>query len=227
MGILDKRDALADLASRDRVVLELGCGDRKRDPSWIGVDRLDGDGVDIVGDVREVMERLPDGSVDEVHSFHVLEHVEDVVGLVRELGRVLKVGGTAEIVVPHFSNPYFYSDLTHRSFFGLYSFSYLAKDRVFSRKVPRYVDTVDFELVRVDLVFKSSPPFYLRHALKKGFGLLFNATRYTKELYEELFCSLIPCYEVRFLLRRMQSPRNRGPLADRPRRFENHVPRRS
>ena len=202
MGILDKHGILDDLGSRDAVVLELGCGDRKRDSSWIGIDSLDREGVDVVGDVREALSRMPDGSVDEVHSFHFLEHVTDVAGLVGELARVLRAGGLAEIVVPHFSNPHFYSDPTHRSFFGLYSFSYFAEDRILTRKVPRYADAAEFELVQVDLVFKSAPPFYVRHALKKTAGFLFNASRYTKELYEEFFCYWIPCYEIRFLLRR-------------------------
>lgn len=202
MGVLDKHGALGEIGSRDRVVLELGCGERKREPGWIGIDSRDHDGVDIVGDVHDVLRRVPDHSVDEVHSFHFLEHVPDIAELVGEVGRVLKPGGVLEIVVPHFSNPHFYSDPTHRSFFGLYSFSYLAEDRVLTRKVPRYSDAGSFELDRVDLVFKSSPPFYLRHVLKKILGIVFNATRYTKELYEECFCYLIPCYELRFLLRR-------------------------
>jgi hypothetical protein len=68
--------------------------------------------------------------------------------------------------------------------------------------VPRYVDKVDFEVTDVELGFKSSPPFYFRHAIKKAIGFFFNLTRYTRELYEENFCYLFPCYEIRFLLRR-------------------------
>lgn len=202
MGIVDKQGLLDDVAALERVILELGCGDRKRDENWIGIDRVDRAGVDIVGDVVEVLGRLPDHSVDEVHTFHFLEHVSDVPGLLRELARVMKRGAIAEIVVPHFSSPHFYSDPTHQSFFGLYSFSYLADDRLLVRRVPRYVEAVDFELCRVDLVFKSSRPFFARHALKKIIGFFVNVSRYTKELYEECFCYLFPCYELRFLLTR-------------------------
>jgi SAM-dependent methyltransferase len=202
MTILDKRGILDGLASREVVILELGCGDRKRDESWVGIDALDRPGVDIVGDVYEILGVIGDASVDEVHTFHFLEHLSGLSELLAELGRVLKPAGVLEIVVPHFSNPYYYSDYTHRKFFGLYSLSYLAEDRVLRRRVPRYVDEVDFELTRVDLVFKSSPPFYGRHVIKKIVGFFFNLTRYTRELYEENFCHLFPCYEIRFLLRR-------------------------
>jgi predicted SAM-dependent methyltransferase len=204
MDIIDKHRILDDLSSRQKVILELGCGNRKRDPSWIGIDTLDYDCVDIVGDVYGVLSRIPDGSIDEVHSFHFLEHLVDLDKILEELGRVIKEDGQAEIVVPHFSNPYYYSDYTHKRTFGLYSFSYLADDKIFRRGVPKYSKAIYFELYQVDLLFKSTPPFYARHAFKKLVGILFNSNRYMKELYEEFFCYLIPCYEIRFLLQRKQ-----------------------
>src|SRR6185312_2948084 len=42
---------------------------------------------------------------------------------------VLEPGGEFRAVVPHFSNLHFYSDPTHRTFFGLYTFSYLSVRR--------------------------------------------------------------------------------------------------
>ena len=98
---------------------------------------------------------------------------------------------------------YFYSDYTHRGFFGLYSFSYLVSDSIHRRKVPTYGREICFELSQADLVFKSSPPFYVRYAYKQILQVVFNLNRYTRELYEENFCYLFPCYEIRFEMRRM------------------------
>ena len=137
MGILDKTGVLPRLAEGGGpVALELGCGDRKRRAEALGVDQRDLPGVDLVGDVREVLAELPDACAHHVASSHFFEHVADVRGLLHELGRVMSRGAVLEIEVPHFSNAYFYSDYTHAKTFGLYSLSYLASDPVFRRRVP-------------------------------------------------------------------------------------------
>ena len=163
---------------------------------------LDYECVDIVGDVYEVLKTLPEGVVDEVYSSHFIEHLSDVPLLLSELARVLKKGGKLIIVTPHFSNPYFYSDISHKVFFGLYSMSYFSSDTYLSRKVPTYQRDLKFSLENVFIGFKSTPPFYARHALKKIIEVVVNLNSYTKELYEELFCFLFPCYEIRYELRR-------------------------
>lgn len=205
MGIVDKKNTLARLASRPRVALEFGCGNRKRDPDSIGIDALDYECVDIVGDVFEVLGFIPNGTVDDVYSSHFVEHVSDVPRLLNELARVLKPGGRLAITVPHFSNPYFYSDISHKASFGLYSMSYFSVDRQLTRKVPSYQRDLLYELHSVRLEFKSSPPFYVRHAVKKLLGLLVNINSFTKELYEEMFCHWFPCYEVQYELHRVDS----------------------
>lgn len=203
MKILDKNRILDRLPTLPRVSLELGCGNRKSAPDSIGVDALDYECVDLVGDVFEVLSSFPDGTVDVVYSSHFLEHVTDVPHLLNELARVLKPGGRLDVTVPHFSNPYFYSDITHRASFGLYSMSYFAIDRLLTRKVPSYQRELFYDLQAVRLVFKSSRPFYVRHGIKKALGAIVNINSYTRELYEEMFCHWFPCYEVHYELRRL------------------------
>jgi len=205
MKIIDKHNLLTEFSKRSNVSLELGCGNRKRNPDAIGIDLLDYECVDLIGDVYEVLRALPDSSVDEVYSSHFVEHVSDVPLLLSELARVLKMGGKLIIIVPHFSNPYFYSDITHKAFFGLYSMSYFSKDTYLSRKVPTYQRDLNYSVESVRLEFKSSPPFYVRHVFKKVVGAIVNLNSYTKEFYEEMFCYLISCYEVRYELRRVES----------------------
>lgn len=205
MNVLDKKQILRDVINGDtsRLVLELGCGSSKRVPEAIGVDAQNYECVDIVGDIFDVLRQLPSMSVDAVFSFHFFEHIPGLAGLLDEVARVLKKEGKLEIVVPHFSSPYFYSDYTHRIFFGLYSMSYFSVDSLFSRKVPTYGKVINYELVDVDLIFKSPKPFYFRYGIKKFLGALFNLNGYMKELYEENFCYLFPCYEIRYSLKKM------------------------
>lgn len=200
--MLDKHGRLADIIRDGRGVLELGCGPRRRHPEAVTVDALDFDGVDVVGDVFEVLALVPDGTIDAVHAYHFLEHIEPLSRIVGELARVLKPGGVLHVVVPHFSNPYFYSDYTHRQTFGLYTFSYLADDPIFRRRVPRYQVDTGLVLANVQLGFKASPPFYLRHALRRALGLVVNSTRVTQEWYEAGWSGIFPCYEIDFTVSR-------------------------
>lgn len=201
-GVLDKHGRLAGIIRDGSGVLELGCGPRRRHPEAVTVDALDFDGVDVVGDVFEVLALVPDGTIDAVHAYHFLEHIEPLSRIVRELARVLKPGGVLHVVVPHFSNPYFYSDYTHRQTFGLYTFSYLADDPIFRHRVPRYQVDTGLVLANVRLGFKASPPFYLRHALRRALGLLVNSTRVTQEWYEAGWSGIFPCYEIDFTVSR-------------------------
>jgi SAM-dependent methyltransferase len=202
MGLIDKKNILPNVESIPQLELELGCGNRKRSRQAIGVDMLDYPDVDIVGDVYEALALFPAQSVHAVYSYHFVEHVPDVPRLLFELARIVKPGGYVEFVAPHFSNSYFYSDPTHRSFFGLYTFCYFADQSIFARQVPTYGYKADFKLAEVDLVFKSTRPFFIRHGIRKVLGFFFNSSNFMKEMYEENFCYLLSCYEVKYKLRR-------------------------
>lgn len=196
--VIDRGGVLSTLAARASVELELGCGAYKKHVTAIGIDAIESPGVDLVGDVYDALRLFPDGSVDAVYSYHFAEHLDDIAKLVREVQRVLKPGGLMRTVVPHFSNPYFYSDYTHRSAFGLYSFSYLAEDRLFRRRVRSYIDTTGMQLDDVELIFKATRPFYVRHAFRRCLGIVVNLTRLTQEMYEAGWTSYFSCYEVRY-----------------------------
>jgi hypothetical protein len=200
--LIDKLGQPRDLRG---AVLELGCGPKKRHPGSIGVDIADWPEVDVVGDATAVLDSLPEGLVSEIHTAHMLEHLEST-DIVASCARVLAVGGTLSVVVPHFSNPYFYSDPTHRQAFGLYTFSYLAEESLFRRRVPRYSAIPSLELVDVRLRFKAARPFYLRYALGRAIEEFVNLRRWTQELYESHFAYIFPCYELHYRLVKRASP---------------------
>jgi len=193
-------DKVGALSRESGLKLDLGCGQTKRGPEYVGVDALDGPAVDIVGDVQEVLRALANESVEEIYASHFLEHVDDLEGLVDEFERVLVPSGRLQVVVPHFSNAYFYSDPTHRRPFGLYTFSYFAEDPILARRVPTYGHAARLRLERVRLNFRSAAEFRGRYRLKSALGRLVNAHRWLQELYEENLPWLVPCYELEYSL---------------------------
>ncbi len=196
-SVIDKKNIFSQPLP-DSMFLELGCGDHKKNPAALGVDQLDFSCVDLVGDVFDVLEKFPDQCIDGISSFHFVEHVGDLSKLIHAFDRVLKRGGILEITVPHFSNPYFYSDPTHKNHFGLYTFCYFTTQHPFSRTVPTYGMDRALNIVSVDLIFKSPKPFYVRYAFKKSLGWIFNSSNFMREFWEENLCYIFPCYELTY-----------------------------
>jgi ubiquinone/menaquinone biosynthesis C-methylase UbiE len=189
-------------SSRGSVQLELGCGAHKVNPDAIGIDVLAAPGVDIVGDAYEVLAALEPGSVDEIFSRHFLEHIADPRAMLAACARVLRAGGSFRAIIPHFSNPHFYSDPTHDRAYGLLTFSYLVTESFTSIGVPHYEEPLPFRYRNATYVFKSNRPHYVRHGFKQV-GRIFNINTWMKELYEEKWCWLWPAYEVDYELERL------------------------
>lgn len=179
--------------SPEPVIVELGCGSKKKQ-GRIGIDKIDLPKVDIVADMENGLPFLPDNSIDQMHCRSVLEHVNNFENLMREIVRVLKNDGTVHIFVPHFSNPYYYSDYTHKRFFGLYTFCYFIDNHRLKRKVPSFYTDIRINIISQRLVFTS--PFRFSRQLKKLIGLVFNSHRCLQEFYEAHLCWLIPCYGI-------------------------------
>jgi len=201
MSVEDRTGVLERVRQGEQVALELGCGSRKRHSHAIGVDSLGYEGVDLVGDVFDVLAEMPDECVTSVHAYHFFEHVEDISKLLRQLARVMLPGAVLDVEVPHFSNPYFYSDPTHSRFFGLYTFCYLAETDLFSREVPQYGIEPRFRLTDVQLQFDS--PFPVRGLFRRSIGRLFNLSRWLQEFHEENLCHVFACYQLRYTLHRL------------------------
>ena len=162
MEIIDRKNIISEFSKRSKIILELGCGPSKRIAEAISIDILNIPEVDIVADLSKGFPFIPDNCVDEIYSFHFMEHLPDLEFFMRESLRILKPNGKIIGIVPHFSNPYFYSDYTHKSFFGLYTFCYFSKNQPFKRKVPAFYSEIDLKVCFVRLIFKS-PFFYTEY----------------------------------------------------------------
>lgn len=185
------------IESRDRVIVELGSGPAKKAPGSIGVDLLPLAGVDIVHNLEEGLGFIPDNSVDEIASWHVLEHITNFEQLMREVHRVLKPTGVHRVTVPHFTNPHYYSDWTHKRFFGLYTFDYFAKkqDQSLSRTVPDFYVDFHFKVTHRQFNFKRN--LAPRNLINRYIASpVFNSSNWWKEMYEDKFCFLFPTQEM-------------------------------
>ena len=188
-----------DLEAGRGLQLNLGCGARPR-PGFYGVDHLEMPGVDLVADLNQPLSLLPDNSVSSIYSRHTLEHVREFLPLMRELHRVTRSDGQIEIIVPHFSNPYYYSDPTHVRFFGLYSFFYFSDDDDQPRrKVPSFyvperfiVESVRIHPLKASLMGKLMVPL-LKRFINLKISLL--------DWYERSVCRWFPADSIHFLLR--------------------------
>ena len=102
---------------RPRLRVDLGCGRHKR-AGFLGIDRLQLDGVDMVWDVRDGLP-FGDGTVDYVVADNLMEHIgEDFIYLMNRLHRALRTGGRLTIIVPGVHAPMAaFSDPTHVRWF--------------------------------------------------------------------------------------------------------------
>jgi len=84
--------------------LHIGCG-KKYISGYKHLDVIDFEHVDFVCDTRKLT-MIEDESVSEIYACHILEHVErdEVVKVLREWNRVLRVGGVLRVAVPDFES---------------------------------------------------------------------------------------------------------------------------
>ena len=107
------------LAQPGRRRLDLGCG-RQKAPGFLGLDRFPLPGVDVVADLERPLP-FPDETFDTVSSFHALEHVSDLPGVLCEIFRVSRPGARITIAGPywaqgiHVANPYHVQNLNEHS----------------------------------------------------------------------------------------------------------------
>lgn len=109
------------LNAHGKKILDVGCG-RNKHPGAIGIDINPNTDADVIHDLGIVPYPFPDDEFDEIVSNHVIEHVPDPTAFVTELYRITKPGGRIKILTPHYTNPDWPNDLTHRNHLNCYSF---------------------------------------------------------------------------------------------------------
>jgi SAM-dependent methyltransferase len=84
--------------------------------------------ADILHDLDSLPYPFRDNEFDEVIGRHVIEHVRDPMKVMCELHRITRNGGIIKLVAPHWTNPDFACDLTHRNHLNSYSFRNFTED---------------------------------------------------------------------------------------------------
>ena len=181
----------ADAAKK---ILDVGCGWNKT-PGAVGMDSNPKTHADVIHDLGAVPYPFADNEFDEIVCRHVIEHVPDVMALVSELHRITKPGGRITIVTPHYSNPDWPTDPTHRNQFNSYSLNCFIDDR---QLFPFYTD------VRL----KPRRTYVSLANLWRAFGLEFLVNldqrwpswRFTRKFWEFYLNSIVRGKELTFEL---------------------------
>ncbi|MGL4552054.1 MAG: class I SAM-dependent methyltransferase [Gemmataceae bacterium] len=131
MQQIEAKPATAPLPLEGRRVLHLGAG-QKYDPRAVNVDLVASTGPDLVHDLDRTPWPLPDGRFEEVWAYDVLEHLDDLIAVMEEIHRVCRPGAVVKVTVPHFSSSNAFTDITHRHYFGRFSFDYFTGENEFA-----------------------------------------------------------------------------------------------
>lgn len=103
-------------------VLDIGCGKQKQSGA-VGVDIRDYDAVDVQTDIEQGLP-FDDDAFAVARANSVLEHVEDLPGVMREIHRILEPGGRLVGKVPHHQDRNAYIDPTHSRLFDERTFEF-------------------------------------------------------------------------------------------------------
>ncbi|MEP6850471.1 MAG: methyltransferase domain-containing protein [Acidobacteriota bacterium] len=117
----------ANLISMTKI-LDVGCGANKMEGA-IGLDHNPRTAADVIHDLGQVPYPFADSEFDLVVSTHVVEHVPDIMAFIGELHRITRNGGRIRLVTPHYTNPDWANDPTHRNHINSYTFNTFMPER--------------------------------------------------------------------------------------------------
>lgn len=180
--------------SRARRVLDIGCGANKV-PGAVGMDINPRTAADVIHDLDDLPYPFTDNQFDEVIGRHVIEHVKDPMAVMCELHRITRNGGVVKLVAPHWTNPDFATDLTHRNHLNSYSFRNLTDERavfpfytdVRFRQLRTRVTLLNlWKLTGLELLINLDQRFPSLRFIRKFWEQYLNAIARGKEIHVEL-----------------------------------------
>lgn len=129
-----------DVAVPGAVMLNLGPGNKH----LIGVDELEWPEWN-----AEVDPTIPrgDGSVDAIFAFHFLEHLTDPRPVLRECQRVLRSGGTLNVVVPFYKSSMAFHDFDHKSYYTETCWDNLFRETYYSKGKTGWEFTIQYNAI--------------------------------------------------------------------------------
>jgi len=155
--------------------LDIGCGSNKVAGATY-VDINPDVKPDIVHDLNKFPYPIANNTFDEVYARHIIEHLDDPIGFMKEMCRVLKVGGRIFVETPHFSSRVAYSEPQHRLFYSYFMFNSL-------------IGNLKFKAVEQKITF---------YKTFRTFGIAYLANR-SPDTYERFWTYMFPAENVTLL----------------------------
>lgn len=178
--------------------LNVGCG-RNIMEGWVNLDSFALPGVDIVCDLEKLRVTpidLPDETVDYFLLSHVIEHIQDSLGLMQELWRLATPGAVAILRVPHGGSDDAWEDPTHVRAYFAGSFGYFSQ--------PYYW--------RADYGYRADwQPYKLRFLVDRsrcaGLSIqeVFTKAQYERNVVNEMICEMRAVKPIREPRRELQT----------------------
>lgn len=177
-----------------KVILNIGCG-KTRIPNSIGVDTVKiPDYVDVQWDLNKTPYPFENNYADEIHCYHVLEHLENPLDVLHEFHRILKKNGKIYMRVPHFSSLGAFTDITHKRPYGYRSFDPFEREHF-----QHYYVNVSFKILNRRIKYLGLYPnddFYSKYIHKNRCPLLLRPfvhlmdflINLSPDLFERLWC---------------------------------------
>ena len=186
-----------------RVVVDLGCGARKR-PGAIGLDIAPIPGVDVIADVMRGLP-LRDGCVDEIQASHIVEHVDDLMSFMGEAWRICKPEALVYFRFPHGSTKFMtWKDPTHKRAVFLATFEYFDPN-TFDGAAFGYYHPAKFRIVGRRLNFNMNAdtlrPRKARRMLARVFDGIANRDQRSQYAAERFWGQLVGFEEAHIWLR--------------------------
>lgn len=134
-----------------QIKLNLGCGkDIKKtniEEKWINLDVIELEGVDVVHDLEIYPLPFKNNTFDYVYADNVIEHLDDITKIMKELHRICKNRATIEIKVPYYNSKGAYNDVTHKHYFNSTCF-----EPFYTKKHRSEYDINSFNLIEIKFI---------------------------------------------------------------------------
>jgi SAM-dependent methyltransferase len=169
--------------------LDVGCGINKLKNS-IGIDRNPASRADVICELDQLPYPFRDSSFDALQAVHVIEHVGDVMKTMEEFHRLLRAGGEALIVTPHYTDFSSFCDPTHRWHLNSFSLRYFGEDNAGYG----YYSKVRFEEISVHVKLLALWRWL-------GFQFLVNSFPRYRRFWEHYLCYIVRGKVIEWRLR--------------------------
>jgi len=196
---INNKKLISDIKNNKFISINLGSGNENLN-NYYNFDINDYENTDAVCDLNENLDQIPDNIVEKIYSNQTLEHITNLDGLMKELVRISVNNAEYTLIVPHFSNPYYYSDPTHVRQFGLFTMHYFIDSKQqWRRKVPSYSLIKEFYLDDVNILFYRDT--ILEHIFNPFIEKFVNLNRFTQHFFEKRLCWIYPSANIKYIIK--------------------------